>query len=239
MERVIEGEKDALQNQSMVSQKFQKLTVTGDGSHSLRHETLNEHYHSQHGAAQESAHVFLKSAFDEIQKEQLSILEFGFGTGLNALLTLQRAEKTNTFVQYTSLEKFPLAEKVWQQLNYPVFCSAEESLFHALHLTEWKGMHRITPYFQLRKTMVGFEDYASEKEAYDIIYFDAFAPTHHPEAWSKSVLKACFTSLKIGGIWVSYCAQGAVRRRLQEVGFVVEKIQGPPGKREMLRGRKL
>jgi tRNA U34 5-methylaminomethyl-2-thiouridine-forming methyltransferase MnmC len=216
-----------------------KRTTTGDGSHSLFHPTLNEHYHSQHGAINESRHVFLHAAFDMLDKQAISILEYGFGTGLNALLTQQRAEELGVDVAYCSLEKYPLHPDVWQGLNYPEQCHADPNIFSNIHLAPWESVQRISPHFQLEKRQISFEAYQPKKDHYDIVYFDAFAPNHQPDVWSDAILGHCFDGLKPGGIWVSYCAQGAVRRRLSSVGFTVERIPGPPGKREMLRGRKL
>lgn len=215
-----------------------RLTTTKDGSHSLLNADLNEHYHSQHGALQESIHVFLRSAFDHIQKSSVSILEYGFGTGLNALLTIHEAEKTQKKIHYTSLEARPLNEDITEQLNYAEKAGIDTKLFADLHRATWNEVVEITPFFSLEKREIRFEDYIAEPHTYDIIYFDAFAPNYHPEAWSADVLSPCFEALKPNGIWVSYCAQGAVRRTLMSVGFDVEKIPGPPGKREMLRGRK-
>lgn len=215
-----------------------RLTTTKDGSHSLLNADLNEHYHSQHGALQESVHVFLRSAFDRIQKSSVSILEYGFGTGLNALLTLHEAEITQKKIHYTSLEARPLNADITEQLNYAEKAGIDAKLFADLHRAAWNEVVEITPFFSLEKREIRFEDYIAEPHTYDIIYFDAFAPNYHPEAWSADVLSQCFEALKPNGIWVSYCAQGAVRRTLMSVGFDVEKIPGPPGKREMLRGRK-
>ena len=215
-----------------------RLTTTNDGSHSLLNADLNEHYHSQHGALQESIHVFLRSAFDLVQKPSVSILEYGFGTGLNALLTLHEAEKTKKKVHYTSLEASPLNADITEQLNYAEKAGIDADLFANLHRAGWNKVVEISPFFSLEKREQRFEDYSPEPNTYDLIYFDAFAPNYHPEAWSADVLTACYKTLKTKGIWVSYCAQGAVRRTLMSVGFDVEKIPGPPGKREMLRGRK-
>ncbi len=213
--------------------------MTGDGSHSLYHSTLNEHYHSQHGAIAESRHVFLKSGFDIIKKRNISILEFGFGTGLNAILTQQTAEQRGISVNYTSLEKYPLPQSIWKDLNYAHLCGVDVGVFERMHQSPWEDVQRISPHFNLLKRQIAFKSYQAEFETYDIIYFDAFAPNHQAEVWSSDILKSCYLSLKAGGIWVSYCAQGEVRRRLQSVGFTTERIPGPPGKREMLRGRKL
>ncbi|MCH8545710.1 MAG: tRNA (5-methylaminomethyl-2-thiouridine)(34)-methyltransferase MnmD [Cryomorphaceae bacterium] len=215
-----------------------RLTTTKDGSHSLLNTDLNEHYHSQHGALQESIHVFLRSAFDHLQKPSVSILEYGFGTGLNALLTLQEAQKTHKKVHYTSLEARPLNTEIIDQLNYADQAGIDPRYFADLHQAKWNELVAITPYFSLEKRKQRFEDYMAEANTYDLIYFDAFAPRYHPEAWSREVLHQCYEALKPEGIWVSYCAQGAVRRTLMSVGFTVEKIPGPPGKREMLRGIK-
>ena len=216
-----------------------KLTTTADGSHSLLNETLNEQYHSRHGAIQESLHVFIDAAWRQSTQSEPAILEYGFGTGLNALLTAVEAEKDGKKVHYTSLENTVLNEEIWSALNYAEMLEHPEAsqLYTAIHRAAWNEWVDITPYFSLYKCKTTFEDYIPEAKAFDLIYFDAFAPAYHPTAWQESVLQKCYNALKIGGIWVSYCAQGAVRRCLIQVGFTVEKIPGPPGKRQMLRGR--
>ncbi|TVQ77430.1 MAG: SAM-dependent methyltransferase [Flavobacteriales bacterium] len=212
-------------------------TETGDGSHSLLHTVLQEHYHSQHGALQESQHVFLNMGLTCIQSPEIHVLEFGFGTGLNTLLTQDFAEKTKQVIHYHGLEKYPIKSDIWRDLNYGTLLGRSKE-FENIHQASWEQWSKLSDNFYLHKNQIGFEDFQPKENHYDIIYFDAFAPRYHPEAWQEVNLKVCYRALKPGGIWVTYCAQGAVRRQLIEVGFQVERLQGPPGKREMLRATK-
>ncbi|MCC5915767.1 MAG: tRNA (5-methylaminomethyl-2-thiouridine)(34)-methyltransferase MnmD [Cryomorphaceae bacterium] len=216
------------------------LTKTADGSHSLRNEALQEHYHSQHGAIQEAEHVFLQSGLAQMDSKSINILEFGFGTGLNVLLTAIAAKSENRAIHYQTLENTILPEEIWKVLNFPELLKFPHArdLFSAIHNASWDIPVSIDPKFTLEKRQVTFEDAILSENHFDLIFFDAFAPRYHPTAWDEPVLKKCYDALKANGIWVTYCAQGAVKRRLQSVGFSVEKIPGPPGKREMLRGTK-
>jgi tRNA U34 5-methylaminomethyl-2-thiouridine-forming methyltransferase MnmC len=214
-----------------------KLTTTQDGSHSLLNSELQEHYHSQHGALRESIHVFIKMGLAATAVNPISILEYGFGTGLNALLTFMEADVTKRNINYHSLENTPLPSDIWKSLNYGEQTNEQER-FNKLHECDWNTWVDVSEHFRLHKQQVTFEDFEPQVGQYDLIYFDAFAPRYHPEAWEEENVGKCYRALKPGGIWVSYCAQGAVRRRLQALGFQVERVEGPPGKREMLRGVK-
>ncbi len=211
------------------------LIQTHDGSHSIRVEDMNETYHSIHGALQEAKHVFLKEGFYQTE-EEVSILEIGFGTGLNTFLTMLESHKTARKVNYVGIEKFPVDTEMLRALNYGELLN-EPEWFDEIHVLNWNVEVPVSDYFTLTKLQKDIAD-IDYHEQFDIIYFDAFAPDKQPEMWSKEVFAKMYTALKPGGILVTYCAKGQVKRDLKEVGFVVEVVAGPPGKREMTRGRK-
>lgn len=221
-----------------------ELVVTGDGSHSLYVEELNEHYHSTHGAIQESVHVFIEAGFaDYVNRAKdtsvVKILEVGFGTGLNAFLTAIESEKTQQKTAYTSYEAYPISIDVVNTLNYPALISiAKIELFKALHIAEWENTVLISPYFQLQKIHGKVESTLNEPR-FNIIYFDAFAPEKQPELWTEELFQRMFDVLENNGRLVTYCAKGVVKRTLKKVGFLVESLPGPPGKREMVRAIKV
>ena len=204
---------------------------------------MNVTYHSIHGAIQESQHVFIKAGLLDSGIFEYTgihhILEMGFGTGLNALLTLMEADKYKNRIYYTGIELRPLSEKetgllnYCEQLNQPQY----EPLFEKMHQAGWEEMFEITEYFRLTKTKCDLADYAAS-ELFSIIYFDAFAPAAQPECWTKEIFEKLYKLLLPGGILVTYCSKGDVRRNMQAVGFTTEKLPGPPGKREMLKATK-
>jgi len=215
-----------------------KIIITDDGSHSLFNEALDETYHSRHGAVQESLHVFIEHGFGYLARKQnpdsISILEVGFGTGLNALLTAAEAIKNNINVSFATLETFPLGKEIWESLNY----SDPHNLFNTLHQTEWEKWMEINSRFRLLKLEKSLLDVDLEPQQFDLIYFDAFAPGKQPEMWELSVLQKVVTTLKPGGVFVTYCARGQLKRDLKSLGLTVESLPGPPGKREMVRALK-
>ena len=211
---------------------------TADGSHTLFVPEMDEHYHSVNGAVQESRHVFLRAGFDRMEQTAFHILEFGFGTGLNALLTLLEAEQNAKNVLYTSVEKYPLPSDIVEQLNYGELLSSEASdVFGKLHRAAWDTDAVISPSFTLHKMLGDYEN-CVWKDGVDLVYFDAFAPDKQPEVWTQQLFDRIYASMNPGGVMVTYCAKGAVRRMWQAAGFTVERLPGPPGKREMLRGTK-
>ncbi|MDH7911215.1 tRNA (5-methylaminomethyl-2-thiouridine)(34)-methyltransferase MnmD [Winogradskyella sp. SYSU M77433] len=225
-----------------------KIITTSDGSKTIQIEDWNEQYHSIHGAIQEANHVFLKHGLlyfsksyrPEITSEfnPINILEIGFGTGLNAFLTLIEAEKTNLKINYVGVEAYPVKKEEINQLNYIELISKEhDTFFEKMHAAPWEEEHFITSNFQLEKQKKFFKDIQA-KDTFDIIYFDAFGARVQPELWTEAIFKIMFTALKKNGILVTYSAKGSVRRAMQAVGFTVERLPGPPGKREMLRGTK-
>ncbi len=218
-----------------------EIKITADGSHTLFVEALNETYHSIHGAIQESNHVFIEGGLNYCAKIEINILEIGFGTGLNAFLTLLEAQKHNIQVNYTSLEVFPLEPDIIQQLNYTEELKTtkeEADLFHLLHQVEWEGCQGITKQFNLTKIKVELANFYPSQQ-FDVIYFDAFGPDVQPEMWTTKIFEQMYHALFVGGILVTYCAKGIVKRSLKEVGFTVKNLLGPPGKREMTRAKKV
>lgn len=216
--------------------------ITKDGSHTISIPELGVTYHSHHGAIQESLHVFINAgllASDAFREPGMTILEMGFGTGLNALLTLTETEKTKRAVHYTAIELFPLLDEEINKLNYCEQLGKPEleSAFKQLHTCEWEKKVAITDYFTINKKRINLIDYADDQQV-NLIYFDAFAPTAQPELWTKDIYKKLFAMLSPKGILVTYCSKGEVRRNMQAAGFTIEKIPGPPGKREMVRAIK-
>lgn len=280
------------------------IEITEDGSHTLYVPELNEHYHSTHGAMQESTHIFIREGMihrlqlqpsgqpkQQLQpklqhgpegQQQLSpeeslqttheinLLEIGFGTGLNALLTLLEAKKKGINVFYQSLERYPISVEAAQKLNYPAMLNqvekAEEEksnasiqskqknyvevelgnntlqeLFLRLHTSPWEKAVAITPGFTLLKQQIDFSRPATfvPERGFDLIYYDAFAPEKQPEMWTQEIFNHLYSLSNQGAILTTYCAKGVVRRMLQSAGFRVERLPGPPGKREILRATKL
>ena len=221
-----------------------KIVKTADGSTTIQITDWNEQYHSMHGAVQEAKHVFLKMGFDHAfakggQPDELNILEIGFGTGLNALLTLIHAEKLPVKLKYEGVEAFPVSTEELKQLNYLETIEAESyrETFEAMHQTPWEEEHAITSQFHLKKREQTFET-ITDISKHDLIYFDAFGARVQPELWEEPIFQKMFDALNPGGVLVTYAAKGSVRRAMQSVGFTVERLPGPPGKREMLRGTK-
>ena len=218
-----------------------KIITTADGSKTIYIEEWNEQYHSVHGAIQEAKHVFKKHGLYEIIQNELneiSILEIGFGTGLNAYITCLEAEKLKVDIDYVGVEAFPVLPYEISELNYAELLSKEkDSVFKKFHEVSWEEKHRLKSYFSLTKRKQFFKD-IQDINQYNLIYFDAFAPKVQPELWTEHIFKIMFKALKSKGILVTYSAKGSVRRAMQAVGFTVERLEGPLGKREMLRGTK-
>jgi len=217
-----------------------KFMITEDGSHTIYLPEMDEHYHSVHGAIQESMHVYIEQGLLQLDKQDISILEIGFGTGLNAYLTYCYAQDRNISVNYFSLEKYPLTETEYLQLNYPHTIFPQFSLvFEQMHRANWEILNEISPNFRLIKVETDLVTYRFNPEPqFDLVYYDAFAPGKQPEMWSEEVLHKVASTVKIGGILVTYCAKGTVRRALSAAGFHMERIPGPIGKKEILRGKK-
>lgn len=213
-----------------------ELKISGDGSHTLYVPELEEHYHSVNGAINESMHVFIEAGLKQCQKEAISILEIGLGTGLNAYLTL--CHKNEKSIRYHALEKYPVSEELVSQLNFvPGDDKEGQELFHKLHQLPWNQMEPLTTGFSLCKQETDLLSVAFNL-TYDLVYFDAFAPDKQPEMWSDAIFRKIYEAMNRGGILTTYCAKGVIRRRLQACGFIVERLPGPKGKREMIRATK-
>lgn len=213
-----------------------KLQMTADGSHTLFLPDMDEHYHSVNGAVQESMHVFIESGLRQSQKQDIRVFEIGFGTGLNAFLTLKETlEKPCLHIEYFTIERFPLDAELIAKLNYG---GSENELFQKLHTSLWDQDCFITGQFKLHK-ILGDSNTTLLPDNLDLVYFDAFAPDKQPEMWNQEIFNKLYAQMNPEAILTTYCAKGAVRRMMKEAGFSVERIPGPPGKREMLRARKI
>ncbi len=225
------------------------LINTADGSHSLFNPELNETYHSVHGAVQESRHVFVSNGFDFLRERMpagpVRIFEVGFGTGLNALLTLRSAREHSREVHYTAIESAPLDETVWRQLNHGSVVGDADA-FTRMHECPWDQEVPVDPAFTLLKRHGDIHSWqplpptAGEvAHRFQVIYFDAFAPAKQPDMWTVDVLKKVVDAMSPGGVFVTYCAKGQVKRDLKRLGLTVETLPGPPGKKEMVRGMRV
>lgn len=214
-----------------------EILKSNDGSHTLYLPDMDETYHSRHGAVQEAIHVFINQGL--LQKAQgqknIKILEIGWGTGLNSLLTHKTAKKEGLKIHYVGIEKFPVPLEVLQQLNYKDW--EEDGFLSKAYQAEWNKPLEIEEDFVLEKLAMDVMQ-LDEEESFDLVYFDAFGPRAQGEMWEKEVFEKVYRAVRQGGIFVTYCAKGQVRRDLQEVGFNMQRLPGPPGKREMLRGTK-
>lgn len=219
-----------------------KITITADGSSSIFLPEWNEQYHSKHGAITEAQHVFIKNGLhcllSKNNAKEINILEIGFGTGLNAFLTLFEAERLRLNICYDAVEAYPVTLDDVNSLNYSKIFPEGKDYFLKMHQHNWEESHPITTTFQLKKRKILFEE-IEDKDVFDLIYFDAFGARVQPELWTVAIFQKMFDALKNQGILVTYSAKGSVRRAMQEVGFTVEKLVGPPGKREMLRANKI
>jgi tRNA U34 5-methylaminomethyl-2-thiouridine-forming methyltransferase MnmC len=220
-----------------------QLIITKDGSHTVSIPEMNVTYHSHHGAIQESLHVFinagLKYVVDMEKLPVIQIFEMGFGTGLNALLTMIEAENLQKPVRYTAIELYPMQENEIKCLNYcgQLKRTDLESGFQRLHSCEWENDVIITPLFTFNKIKVSLFDYTTYQR-FNLVYYDSFAPSAQPEHWTAEVFDKLFSILLPGGTLVTYCSKSVVRKAMQAAGFVVTKIQGPRGKREMVRANR-
>lgn len=222
-----------------MSTEHLSLRVTGDGSITIFSDQFQASYHSIHGAVTESKHVFIDAGLSYIGPSQntLQILEMGFGSGLNALLSYLYADAHQVKVAYTGLELFPIPLSLVQDLGYPAYLNAPNmsGIFHQMHTSQAVELH-MSEYFSFRKIHSNFLDWQADK-LFDLVYYDAFAPSAQTELWEQTVFEKLASIAAPGAILVTYCAKGYVRRGLQAAGFEMERIPGPPGKREMLRGR--
>ena len=220
------------------------LAPTEDGSPTLYNPLFGEHYHSIHGAVQESMHIFIEAGLhswlkNNSTKQSLHILEVGFGTGLNALLTALDEQSKELSLHYTSLELYPVQEEMYSQLHFDIKHRDSDKCLQELHSTPWNTAISLqcNPHFTLEKRHCALQEF-STTHPIDLIYFDAFSPEAQEELWDEAIFKALYDKSHSGAIIVTYCAKGEVRRRLQRAGWQVERLAGPPGTREMLRGTK-
>lgn len=240
-----------------------EIIITSDGSTTIHLPDWNEQYHSKHGAIQEAYHVLIEKGLrffchaeqseasnklevlnsifskSKITKSDISILEIGFGTGLNCFITFLEANQLQLNINYVGIEAYPVSSEEIQLLNYIDELNAQhhQAIFNDLHEVSWNDKHRISENFQLTKRKQFFSD-INDENSYDIIYFDAFGARNQPELWTEEIFSKMFKALKKGGVLTTYAAKGSVRRAMQTVGFMVERLEGPPGKREMLRAVK-
>ncbi len=218
-----------------------EFLITGDGSVTINLPEWNEQYHSKHGALIEAQHVFIENGLrffiSKNQVNEVSILEIGFGTGLNAYLTYLETEKEDLKIKYSAIEGFPILLTEIEQFNYPQLLNDSSGNFQKFHTVAWEKMNPISEAFQLCKRKLLFSEIEDE-DRYNIIYFDAFSMRVQPELWTEEIFLKMFNALKENGILVTYASNGNARRAMQSAGFIVEKIPGPPFKREMLRALK-
>ncbi len=216
-----------------------EIFQTLDGSTTIHLPEWNESYHSKHGAIQEAYHVFISNGLSLFQNKPISILEIGFGTGLNTFITFLEASKTTQIIDYVGVEAYTVSPEEVLQMNYVSQLNAlkQKAIFEKMHDSEWEEKIEISENFTLTKRNQFFKD-ITDKNAFDLIYFDAFGYRVQPELWSTEIFKIMYDSLKSEGVLVTYAARGVVKRSMIEVGFIVEKLPGPPGKREMFRATK-
>ena len=216
-----------------------EIHMTLDGSHTLFIPLIEESYHSTHGAIQESEFIYMNAGLKFCAKKEITVFEVGFGTGLNAFLTLLEAERQQLKIHYITVEKYPVVVEDALKLNYTdIIASDKKALFGMMHYWQWNQPVQLTPEFILEKVnadFVNFEHFAS----YDVIYFDAFSPEKQQEMWTQELFEKLFAHCNDNAVLVTYCAKGAVRRAMQKAGFAVERLAGPPGKREILRATKI
>lgn len=219
-----------------------KVFETADGSHSIFSEQFGVSYHSKYGAIQETQHVFINAGLrlKAIIQKEISVLDIGFGTGLNALMTCLEAQKRNLNVHYTAVEAFPISLETAHALNYSdVLPEAEvKDIFIKIHEAEWGSTVSITENFTITKLKKQFQE-LNFQGVFDLVYFDAFAPSAQPELWETPVMTIMYNALKTDGVLTTYCAKGDVKRTMKAIGFKVERLPGPPGKREMTRAVKI
>ncbi|RBQ02848.1 tRNA (5-methylaminomethyl-2-thiouridine)(34)-methyltransferase MnmD [Pedobacter miscanthi] len=216
------------------------ITPTADGSNTLYNETIGEHYHSKHGALQESKHVFIDAGlkFASADRSEISILEVGFGTGLNFILSFEYCQANNIKLNYTSIEAFPLTSEVIEQTGYSAYVPEEIwSDFISSYPDALKAPQKLTPLCTLEIPHTTLAEYQTNQK-FDVIYYDAFSVQHQPEMWSDEIIAQACSFLKPGGTFVTYAITGKLKRAVKASGFTIEKLPGAPGKREMLRAVK-
>ena len=215
-----------------------EIKTTADNSKTLYIGELDECYHSHHGALQEAEHVFIKHGLKKLAQKEINILEMGFGTGLNVLVTLREfLSLSDVRINYYSLEKYPITEQEAEQLAYDELFEERsiKEAYHKIHRTEWERLEEIQSNFFLKKIKTDF--FALNEinlPPINLVYFDCFGARVQPDLWEKPLFKLVKSKMEKGGLLTTYSSKGSVRRVLLELGFEVEKVEGPKGKREML-----
>ncbi|MDG1980780.1 MAG: tRNA (5-methylaminomethyl-2-thiouridine)(34)-methyltransferase MnmD [Flavobacteriaceae bacterium] len=217
-----------------------EIIKTSDGSTTIHIPEWNEQYHSIHGAIQEANHVYINNGLKYKSSNEIAVLEIGFGTGLNSFMTFLATQNKELLIEYVGVEAYPILEEELLKLNYVAELGASQfaKIFELFHSCSWEEKHQITSHFTLLKRKQFFHEIEDENK-FDVIYFDAFGARVQPELWTEKIFLKMFLALKSEGVLVTYAAKGSVRRAMQSVGFNVERLPGPPGKREMLRAVKL
>jgi tRNA U34 5-methylaminomethyl-2-thiouridine-forming methyltransferase MnmC len=219
------------------------LFITEDGSHSVYSEQFGVAYHSTHGAIQETRHIFIEAALSHYWQhrnvDKIKILDIGFGTGLNVFMSFIESLNQGYNVELTTVEAYPLSFSIAEQLNYSQQLEVPQldSIFKKLHTLSWEEKHLISEIFSFQKHLLDFKN-ITHVNFFDIIYYDAFSPESQPELWESEMLQRMFKALKNGGVLTTYCAKGSFKRALKSVGFQIESIPGPHGKREITRATK-
>jgi|TARA_R110000737_G_scaffold345455_1_gene373965 tRNA U34 5-methylaminomethyl-2-thiouridine-forming methyltransferase MnmC len=217
-----------------------KVVLTADGSRTIHLEEWNENYHSHHGALQEAKHVFIDKVRERVDDcKEITILELGFGTGLNTMLTIELALELQIKINYITLEAYPVSIEEIIELNYTEIWEDGKEFYSAMHECDWEEKNEIHPLFSLTKYQTQFEDWQETSNTIDFIYFDAFGPRVQPHLWTIPIFEKMFCCSKNGAFFLTYCAKGQVRRDLESVGWKMSRLPGPPGKREMLVGEKV
>ncbi len=218
-----------------------KVQLTDDGSHTVAIPQMDVTYHSRFGALRESRHVFIKEGLEYFlnnsNTNSISIFEMGFGTGLNALLTMQFAQQNKQKIYYQSIELYPLTIEESQALNYGEQLNASKQL-QLLHDAKWEEDVVLDEYFTLHKTNQSLVNFTAAEKKFDVVYYDAFAPDAQPELWTKTIFDKIFSMMSQGGVLATYCSKGDVRRAMLAAGFKAKKLAGPPGKIHILRAVK-
>ena len=215
------------------------IIQTRDGSTTIHIEGWDECYHSRFGAIQEAQHVFIKNGLSLFENKSISILEIGFGTGLNAFISFLESQKLNQTIDYVGVEAYPVSADEVVSMNYISKLNAENEseIFKKMHQCNWNEQIILRADFLFTKRQQFFAD-INDVEMFDLIYFDAFGYDVQPELWSTEIFQKMYDALKSKSVLVTYAARGVVKRSMIEVGFTVEKLEGPPGKREMFRAKK-
>tara|TARA_B100001741_G_scaffold290936_1_gene270773 strand:- start:21 stop:677 length:657 start_codon:yes stop_codon:yes gene_type:complete len=209
-----------------------ELVKTIDGSNSLKNLIINDSYHSKYGAINESKHIFINNGLKRISKKKIRVLEIGFGTGLNALLTQLYCDKKEKKITYHTIDNLPLKEEIYSSLNYCDQLKIDKNIFLKIHSSLWENEIELSNFFVLKKMKYDFTKILFN-EKYDLIYFDAFSPSKQPEMWTLNNFKKLYDCLNTNGVLITYSSKGDVKRIMKKVGFNISSVEGPTGKREI------